>query len=146
MWGSALLKSWSTTQTTIATSSAEAELYAMCKCSQQMLGMVSFAADLNITLKVKVFSDASAALGIAHRSGLGGKSRHIKVQYLWVQQVVAERALEIGKVATRDNMADVLTKFLGVEAHGKHCSAAGISFEDLPVGSLAGDDERRMLK
>jgi hypothetical protein len=82
MWGTSLLTSWTSTQATVALSSAEAVLYAMSKCVQQALSIVSLAGDFRIHLSPTIFSDASAALGIAYRSGLGGKTRHGKVQYL----------------------------------------------------------------
>ena len=85
MWGGCLITSWSSTQTTIALSSAEAEVYAMDKCAQQALSLVSVASDLNIELHPTIHTDASAALSIAYRSGAGGRTRHVKVQYLWVQ-------------------------------------------------------------
>ena len=48
MWGSHLLKHWSSTQKTIAPSSGEAELAGIVKGSAEGLGMVSVAKDLGI--------------------------------------------------------------------------------------------------
>ena len=79
MWGGCLIKSWSSTQTTIALSSAEAELYAMRRCAQHALSLVSVASDLNIELHPTIHTGAAAALSIAHRSGAGGRTRHDKV-------------------------------------------------------------------
>ena len=45
----------------------------------------------------------TAALGIAYKRGLGGKTRHVKVQYLWIQDAVENKELEIGKVGTLEN-------------------------------------------
>ena len=75
------LKSLSSTQTTIALSLVEAELYAMSKCAQQTASLTSIATDFGIELSAVVHSDVTAALGIAYRRGLGGKIRHVKVQY-----------------------------------------------------------------
>ena len=111
-WGGSTLKSWSSTQTAMALSSAEAELYAMSRCVQQTASLISIARDFGIELSAAVHSDATAALGIACRRGLGGKTRHVKVQSLWIQDAVENRELEIGKVGTLENPADMLTKFL----------------------------------
>ena len=62
-------------------------------------------------LKQLIGSDASAALGIAYRRGLAGKTRHVQVQYLWIQQEVANKHVKIQKVLGTDNSADALTKF-----------------------------------
>ena len=90
MWGSHVLKTWSTSQSTLALSSGEAELYAMTKAATQISGIISLAKDFGITVIGTVRSDSNAAIGITHRTGLGGRCRHIKVQYLWIQERVKE--------------------------------------------------------
>ena len=67
----------------MALSSAEAELYALINGASQTLGAVALGEDFGIHLSAKVRSDASAALGIVARQGLG-KLRHISAQYLWI--------------------------------------------------------------
>ena len=57
----------------------------MSRCAQHALSPESVASDLNIELYPTIRTDAPAALSIAYRSGAGGKTRHVKVQYLWVQ-------------------------------------------------------------
>ena len=51
-------------------------------------------------------SDATAAIGIARRKGLG-KLRHLKVEDLWIQQKVRDKTMEIVKVLGTDNPADI---------------------------------------
>ena len=53
--------------------------------------------------------DASAAVGIVKRRGLG-RIRHIDVTQLWLQEKVAEGVIEITKVNTKENVSDGLTK------------------------------------
>ena len=89
MWVSSLLRSWSSTQNTIALSSAESELYAMSKCAPHALHLKSMGDDFGIVLRPLIRSGASAALGIACRRVLAGETRHVQVQYLWIQQEVA---------------------------------------------------------
>ena len=72
MWGQHTLKTWATSQSSIALSSGEAELYAMTKMAVQIKGMMSLAKDFEADLKGIVRSDSTAAIGIAHREGLGG--------------------------------------------------------------------------
>ena len=98
----------------------------MSKCAQQIASMVSIAADFDIALHAVVHSDSAAALGIAYRRGLGGKTRHVKVQYLWIQDAVANKELKIDKVNTLENPADMLTKFLPAEALTKHALNLGL--------------------
>ena len=76
------ITAWSTAQSALALSSGEAELYAVTKVAVQPSGVISMAKDFGVSSTGVVKSDASSAIGIAHREGLGG---HIKVQYLWIQ-------------------------------------------------------------
>ena len=91
-WNGDVLKTWSVRQKTIALGSAEAELYAMTKCATQTLGMIQLMQDFNIVLKGVVHTDSSAALGIVSRVGIG-RTRHIQVQYLWLQERLLENDL-----------------------------------------------------
>ena len=103
------IKTWSSTQATVALSSAEAELYSMTKGAAQTLGVMALAQDFGRKLSAKVHSDASAALGIVARQGLG-KMRHLDVQYLWLQDKVRDGSLTVMKVPGQQNPADMLTK------------------------------------
>ena len=74
------LNVWSTTQTTPAISSGEAELYGCVKGSAEGLGVVSGMKDLGETRLLRVGLDSSAALGIVRRVGLG-KLKHVDTKY-----------------------------------------------------------------
>ena len=104
-YGDHVLKSWASTQQVIAMSSGEAELYAMTKASAQLIGLCSIARDFELELDGVVHSDSIAAIGIVHRMGLG-KTRHIRVQYLWIQERVHAGDLKVRKIGTDKNPAD----------------------------------------
>ena len=124
MIGNHLIKSWSSSQSVIALSSGEAELYAMTKAASQTIGLMSLAADFGEELAGEVRSDASAAIGIIHRKGLG-KVRHIDVQDLWLQEKVARKELEVTKVPGAQNPADMMTKHITGEATKENLSRLG---------------------
>ena len=67
--------------------------------------------DMGISVSINVHTDAEAAKGIASRTGLG-KTRHIAVHYLWVQECVRLGKFKLFKVRGDDNPADLLTKHL----------------------------------
>ena len=113
------LKTWSSTQAVVALSSAEAELYALVKGSSQGLGMISLLNDLGVAVSAKVHTDASAAIGIVSRQGLG-KLRHIRVQYLWIQDKVRGGDIEVTKILGTKNPADLMTKHLAALDMLKH--------------------------
>ena len=68
--GKHLIKSWRSTQQVMALSSGEAELCGMLKGATQTKGLISMMADFCEKVAATVCSDASAAIGIAHRQGL----------------------------------------------------------------------------
>ena len=144
--GQHLLKSWSTTQATIALSSAEAELYSLVKGAAQTLGLMALARDLGVSLEATVNTDASAALGIIQRQGLG-KLRHVSTQFLWVQEKVRANEFDIAKIAGQDNPADIQTKNVAAELIQRHTGALGVWIgrgraQTAPqLSSIAGDPE-----
>ena len=111
MHGMHCIKHWSTTQTTISLSSAEAELHGIAKGASQALGMRSIARDLGGEMKIVILTDASAAIGIVRRRGLG-KIRHLDVTDLWIQEQIRSKEIDVQKFAGVDNIADALTKTL----------------------------------
>ena len=106
-----LVKHWSKTQSTIALSSGESELVGIGSGMAQALGLRSLAADMGWNLKLKVYSDATAAIGIAKRRGLG-KIRHLATTDLWIQEKVRNGDIDLQKVLGADNPADIFTKYL----------------------------------
>ena len=117
--GSHALKSWSSTQVTVAMSSAEAELYALTKGAAQALGFITLFSDLGVNVKAAVHTDATGAIGIARRAGLG-KLRHLNVRYLWLQQELQGTDLVLHKVHGLANPADVVTKHLNQASAMRH--------------------------
>ena len=119
MLGTHALKAWSKTQALMALSSGESELYAALKASVEALGMVALMKDFGYELKGEVWGDASAALGIINRKGLG-KTRHIQTGVLWIQQAAADQRLRYGKVPGKENPADLYTTFLDAATISTH--------------------------
>ena len=109
--GGHCIKTWSSTQATVAMSSAEAELYGLVKGAATSLGIISLCRDLGIGVNVHIHSDASATLAIIQRQGIG-KLRHINVQYLWIQERVRNGEIRASKVPGKENPADLMTKHL----------------------------------
>ena len=80
MQGGHVSKSWSTNHTTLALPSVEAGYYGMVKVASQALGLRAVAEDIGVSFAgpMKTNTDASAAIGIGSRLGLG-KVRQIEV-------------------------------------------------------------------
>ena len=97
MIGSHLLKSWSTTQKSIALSSGEAELIALVKCSTEVIGLLQMLTDWGETCAGELFVDSTAALGVVGRRGCG-RMRHVRVGDLWLQEKREEGELKFQKI------------------------------------------------
>ena len=67
MLGTHYIKSWSSTQKTIALSSGEAELTAVVKCSCETIGILQLSADWFMEIEGEALVDSSAALGVDGR-------------------------------------------------------------------------------
>ena len=127
MHGAHFIKGWSRQQSLIALSSAEAELYGAVKASSEALGVRSNAMDLGMKRRIRLYADASAALGIIHRQGLG-KLRHVDTHALWVQQAALTKKIEYIKIAGPKNPADAFTKHLSEPQRQLHFSNIAIEF------------------
>ena len=129
MIGSCAIKSWASTQALISLSSGEAEYYGIVKASSVGLGVKAMMADLGHELELEILTDASAAKGIASRRGLG-KTRHVAVHFLWVQERVKNGDLTVSKVWGGDNPADLLTKYLTRDKMDRCMLTFGLEYKD----------------
>ena len=125
MVGRHLIKSWSRQQRVIALSSAEAETYGMVACSAELLGVQACARDLGMEYTAAVYADASAALGIVQRRGIG-KVRHLRTQSLWLQEAHATRRVQFEKIDGSRNPSDLFTKHLAEMLADRHLKTLGV--------------------
>ena len=125
VWGQALLKAWSRTQTLIALSSGESELAAVTKAAAEAMGMQSVLDDFGHSVRIDIHSDATAAICICKRQGLG-RVRHLATADLWVQQKVRSRELKLFKLPGKDNPSDLMTKHKTALEASRFMSMLGI--------------------
>ena len=125
--GAHTLKTWATTQAIVALSSGEAEYYGLVKGASHLLGMIALFKDLGINMVGRIFTDSTAAKGIASRMGLG-KTRHIAVHLLWIQEKVRNKDFELLKVKGTENPADLMTKHLSQEVVNEFTNMWGAIF------------------
>ena len=128
MIGGNFLKGWSRTQSNVTSSSAEAELIALVKCTQECMGIQSLLRDWGEEATATLYADSSAALAIAKRKG-AGKLRHINVSALWIQDVQDREGAEYAKILGTENPADLMTKYLARDKIDKHMSTVGQAFQ-----------------
>ena len=73
------------------------------------LGLQSILSDFGCSPKLVIRSDATAAIGICKREGLG-RVRHLATADLWVQQLARKKGVLLEKWPTTTNPSDLLTK------------------------------------
>ena len=112
----------------MALSPAEAELIGISKGAAQGLGLQSIARDLGIDFGLKIMSDATAAIGISRRRGLG-KVRHLATADLWMQDRIRKGDFALEIFWGTDNPADMLTKHVSKDIILKHMVALGLRYE-----------------
>ena len=135
-----VVKHWSKTQATRALSTAEAEYYAVVTSASEGLGMQSMMADYGVTTQVRVWTDSNAAKAIASRRGLG-KTRHVELRYLWLQEMTKSGRVKTRRTPGEQNLADHLTK---VKAwHQIEMLRRGVGGIMKMSGNNKGSDERK---
>ena len=110
LFGSAVHKAWSRTQSLVALSSAESELAVVTKAVAEGLGIHSVLSDFGVSIRLELHSDATAAIGICKRQGLG-RVRHLATADLWIQQKVRSKEFQLYKLPGKDNPSDLFTKY-----------------------------------
>ena len=132
--GNHCIRTWSSTQSTPALSSCEAEYYAMVDGATRVLGLQAAAKELGVVVEeveVRIATDSSAAKSYASRRG-AGRVRHVEVKQLWLQQAVAERKFRLHKIDGVKNPADILTKYRALPDYQKLLSKVCVAV----VGAL----------
>ena len=115
----------SKTQASVALSSGEAEYYGVVSAAAASLYTQNLLSEWGWPLKIKLWCDASAARAIAQRLGVG-KVKHIQTRYLWLQEKVDTKQLEIASIPSADNHSDVLTKHVPAAVLERHLVTLGL--------------------
>ena len=117
-----VIHSASKTQHSVALSSAESELYAICSAVSEAIHLSNVITETEITEKsvtIHVHSDSQSAIAISARTGPGKKSKHIQIRFLFVQDMVQTGHVKLHKVHTGSNCSDRQTKFIGKDKISK---------------------------
>ena len=125
--GAHWIKAWCRGQSAISLSSGEAELYAAVQCASEGMGVKTLLRELGHEVSLSMGVDASAAVGLMQRDGLG-RTKHIDTQSLWIQSAVRNKEVKIMKIDTDLNPADLMTKPLKAEAIKKFMAMMGFHF------------------
>ena len=129
MFGDNCIRARCKGQGVIALSSGEAEYYGLTIGMSEALGDYSLCADLNVKVVPQCLLDATTAISIGSRRGLGNV-KHIDTVFLWVQEVVGSNRVKLGKRHTTEMLADMLTKAVPADILNRHMTSMGFRFEE----------------
>ncbi|KOM25685.1 hypothetical protein LR48_Vigan153s000700 [Vigna angularis] len=77
--------------------------------------------------KITVYCDSQSALHIARNPAFHSRTKHIGVQYHFVREVVEKGDVDLEKICTKDNLADVMTKAVNTDKFVWSRSSYGLS-------------------
>ena len=80
--------------------------------------------ELGAEVKPVLAIDAKATEHILHRQGIG-KLQHIDVAYLWVQDEIRSQRLQVRRIRSEENVADLGRKPRSRAVIAKHCLTLG---------------------
>ena len=124
----------STTQIPISLSSGEAEFYGVVRAASRGIGLQQLFRSLGLEKDVKIWSDSSAAIGVAQRRGCG-KIRHLETPTLWVQKALRENRFSLVKTSGKLNPSDIGTKHLDWNSLAGCLERLHITLTDDPLPS-----------
>ncbi|KAH9782975.1 hypothetical protein KPL71_009140 [Citrus sinensis] len=121
--------SWvSKLQTVVALSTTEAEYMAATQACKEAIWIQRLLEELGHKQeKISVFCDSQSALHIARNPVFHSRTKHIGVQYHFVREVVEDGSVDLQKIHTKENLADVLTKPINTDKFVWSRSSCGLA-------------------
>ncbi|GJX22062.1 hypothetical protein Tco_0226507 [Tanacetum coccineum] len=97
----------------LAVSMTEAEYTSAGKACQQALWMKQALIDYDIRLDdVPIMCDNKGAIDLSKNPVQHSRTKHIEIHHQFLRDIVQKGNISIEKVASKDNLADILTKLL----------------------------------
>jgi hypothetical protein len=136
----------SSTERTVSLSTTEAETYANVTCVQDMLYMKNVLESLRLRVKLPVVleMDNQAAVYLANNWSIGGRTRHIDVQSVFLRELKEAGVLVIKWIAGAVKKADIFTKNLDGLTFQQYTRVFTGETENNQVGSLSHIQVRRV--
>ena len=154
-WNNCCLKTFSRKQSTIALSSAEAELAALTEVAKEGLYVSLLVQTLFEGIPedtetgrylLRAYSDSESALSIAQMNTLLRKLRRIELRAAFLQQLVAKERLTLEHIPGKINPADALTKSPTPENLVSLYEACGLVEEPMALDHMksCGSDRKKV--
>lgn len=122
--------SWSSCkQSSVAQSTTEAEYVAAASCCSQLHWMISTLRDFGLAFtRVPLLCGSTSAISVAKKSILHSKTKHIDVRYHFLRDDVERGDIDLGYVATQNQLANIFTKPLAQATFARLWGELGVCF------------------
>lgn len=124
------LISWSSRkQATVSRSSTEAEYKAIANLTAEMIWIKSLLKELGVyqSKAPRLWCDNLGATYLTSNPMFHARTKHIEVDFHFVREQVARKAMEVRFISSSDQVADILTKPLSRYPFITHCNNLNIS-------------------
>ncbi|GKB20296.1 putative ribonuclease H-like domain-containing protein [Tanacetum coccineum] len=123
-------------QTIVATSTTEAEYVAAASCCGQVLWIQNQMLDYGFNfMNTKIYIDNESTICIVKNPVYHSKTKHIAIRHHFIRDAYEKKLIQVLKIHTNDNVADLLTKAFDVSRFQFLVVSIGMgaSSEDYPV-------------
>jgi hypothetical protein len=126
--GRNLISRRSKKQSVVSRSTAEAEYRAMSLVVCEMLWVKSLLSELNVLRKgsLKLWCDNKSAINIANNPVQHDRIKHVEIDRFFIKEKLDDGTLELSHVSSKNQIADCLTKGLGVKERHVLCNKMGM--------------------
>ena len=131
--------SWSSKkQPIVATSTVEAEYIAAFSAVQEAIWLKQLLKEMGIEQKgpTTIFEDNNGCISMSKGLNVHTKIKHMDVRYYYVRQEVSAKNIELVRINTGDNIADLFTKALAPEHLKKFAAKMSMGMESTMEGSV----------
>ncbi|RVW15134.1 Retrovirus-related Pol polyprotein from transposon RE1 [Vitis vinifera] len=115
-------------QNVVARSSAEAEFRGMALGLCEALWLRLLSHDLGYLSRqpIRLFCDNKAACDIAHNPIQHDRTKHVKVDRFFIKEKLDDKIVELPKIQSEDQLADILTKAVSSQVFSKFLDKLGM--------------------
>mgnify|MGYP003481444930 FL=1 len=108
--------SWfSQRQASVSISTTEAEIIASSEAARELVWLKRLFSEMTKINRSKLFIDNEAAVKITQNPEMHRRTKHIETRHFYVRECVQEKVLEVERISSHNQLADLLTKPLSEE-------------------------------